>query len=287
MLANLGEAILHSTADKAIEDSQQALVISRETKNRSNETFVLAILGNALPCGQRSITSRLLRSTSRLSVSRVRSGAGARGGSSPGLRQDWQARQQPNLPSSSQAGSYLYQTIRGELITLEENLTRASSNQRRTPTARWPTCHRQGRYPKPNRSSACSKRKYFEYIRAIQQRTARSESSAHAGRGGARKRYREIAGSLASIGNRAWHFDGKEIPHPEEEQRLARLDADCGSRNAFRSFSRNLKLIWVSLPKLMAKAFALRESQGLMEDLRELGNGTVRSTHWLVKTSIA
>jgi hypothetical protein len=89
------------------------------------------------------------------------------------------------------------------------------------------------------------------------------------------KRYREIADELAAIGTERGTLMEKKSRTPEEEQRLAKLDADLVvAGNAFQRFLDQLSTELGSSTS-SSKVFQLRESQGLMEDLRELGKGVV------------
>ena len=89
-------------------------------------------------------------------------------------------------------------------------------------------------------------------------------------------RYREISDQLAALGTERGTLIDKKNRTPEEEQRLAKLDADLVvAGNAFQSFLSKLESELGGTTEASARTFALRESQGLMEDLREMGKGTV------------
>jgi hypothetical protein len=89
-------------------------------------------------------------------------------------------------------------------------------------------------------------------------------------------RYREIADRVAELGTERGMLIDKTQRSAEEEQRLAVLDSELVvAGDAFQSFLSRLESQLGATPDASAKAFAVRESQGLMEHLRELG--TVRS----------
>src|SRR5215510_5862583 len=90
------------------------------------------------------------------------------------------------------------------------------------------------------------------------------------------KRYREISDQIAELGNERGALINKNNRTPEEEQRLARLDADLVvAGNAFQKFLDQLTTESGGSGESSGRVFQLRESQGLMEDLRELGKGVV------------
>ena len=90
------------------------------------------------------------------------------------------------------------------------------------------------------------------------------------------KRYREIADQLATLGAERGSLMDKKSRTPDEEQRLAKLDADLVvAGNAFQKFLDQLSTDLSASNDASARVFQLRESQGLMEDLRELGKGVV------------
>jgi len=68
----------------------------------------------------------------------------------------------------------------------------------------------------------------------------------------------------------------KKTRTPEEERRLTKLDADLTvAGTAFQKFLDGFATQSGDNSDTNTRAFQLRESQGLMEDLRDLGKGTV------------
>jgi len=118
---------------------------------------------------------------------------------------------------------------------------------------------------------------YFEYIRRDSANAPQGQKAPLTPEEVAiEKRYREIADQLASIGAERGTLMEKKSRTPDEEQRLAKLDADLVvAGNAFQKFLTQLEADLGTSSEANAKTFALRESQGLMEDLRELGAGVV------------
>lgn len=118
---------------------------------------------------------------------------------------------------------------------------------------------------------------YFEYIRRDSANSPQGQKAPLTPEEAAiEKRYKEIADQLASIGAERGTLMDKKSRTPDEEQRLAKLDADLVvAGNAFQQFLTQLETDLGTSSEANAKTFALRESQGLMEDLRELGPGVV------------
>ncbi|HET9786894.1 MAG TPA: CHAT domain-containing protein, partial [Pyrinomonadaceae bacterium] len=81
---------------------------------------------------------------------------------------------------------------------------------------------------------------------------------------------------IATLGTERGTLIDKKTRTPEEEQRLAKLDADLiVAGNAFQAFLDQLSTELGRTSESSSKVYQLRESQGLMEDLRELGKGVV------------
>lgn len=196
------------------------------------------------------------------------------------LMLDWQAQSKPGLAVffGKQAVN-LYQEIRGELIRLErESQQSYVKSKEKTYRALADLLISQGRLPEAEQVIRMLKEEeYFEYIR-------RDSASAPQGakaqltpeEAALEKRYREIADQLAAIGAERGTLMDKKTRTPEEDQRLAKLDADLVvAGNAFQKFLDQLTTELGSSNDSNSKVFQLRESQGLMEDLRELGPGVV------------
>src|SRR5258708_6045022 len=118
---------------------------------------------------------------------------------------------------------------------------------------------------------------YFEYIRRDQANAPQGQKAQLTPEEAAiEKHYREIADQLAALGAERGSLMDKKSRTPEDEQRLARLDADLVvAGNAFQKFLDQLTSELDRSSDSNGKVFQLRESQGLMEDLRELGKGGV------------
>lgn len=135
-----------------------------------------------------------------------------------------------------------------------------------------------GRLPEAQQVLAMLKEEeYFEFVRRSDSESALSGVSTLSPEEAAiDKRYREIADRVAAIGSEYGRLRAQQTRTVEEEQRLTKLEADLTVANqAFQKFLDELDQSFSTNSGQSEKAFALRESQGLMQTLGELGNGTV------------
>lgn len=89
------------------------------------------------------------------------------------------------------------------------------------------------------------------------------------------ERYRQVADNVAAIGSERSELLAKKLRSRVEEERLTHLDADLrAAGHAFQKFLDELAVEFGNT-KRAARLNELRESQALMEDLRELGAGAV------------
>ncbi len=136
----------------------------------------------------------------------------------------------------------------------------------------------QGRLPEAEQVIRMLKEEeYFEYIRRDQQNSSKAEKAALTPEEAALdKRYREIADKLTEIGSERGALLDKPSRTPAEEQRLAQLEADLiVAGQAFQKFLDRMAEELGNAKEASSKVYQLREAQGLMEDLRELGKGVV------------
>jgi tetratricopeptide (TPR) repeat protein/CHAT domain-containing protein len=126
--------------------------------------------------------------------------------------------------------------------------------------------------------SLLKEREYFDYVR----RDA-AEASAVNGRANLNpeeaewdRRYREIADRLVAIGTERGDLLAKRVRTPEETLNLDQLEKDIAVGNlAFEKFLGELAQRFSDKPMAVLQVGQLRETEGLMEDLRELPPGTV------------
>jgi CHAT domain-containing protein len=90
------------------------------------------------------------------------------------------------------------------------------------------------------------------------------------------QRYREIQDRVAALGRERGELSARRLRSPEEDAQLAQLDADLRvAAQAFQAFLDSLAADFGARAETGERVFQLREAQGLMADLRELGPGTV------------
>jgi CHAT domain-containing protein len=89
-------------------------------------------------------------------------------------------------------------------------------------------------------------------------------------------RYREIADRVTAIGRERGDLAARKTRSSEDDARLSRLESDLAAAGeAFHAFLRQLAAEFTAAGEDRERLYQLRESQGLMETLRELGEGSV------------
>ncbi|MBC7932312.1 MAG: tetratricopeptide repeat protein [Rubrivivax sp.] len=280
VIGNIGETYqLQGRNDKAIEYLQQALTIYRETKFRGSETYTLKVLGDAFRA-QAQYSQAVQHHEQALGFAREMRTRDLEGRSLHGLMLDWQAQRKPGLAVfyGKQAVN-LYQEIRGEITTLDrESQQSFVKSKEETYRTLADLLIGEGRLPEAEQIIGMLKQEeYFEFVRRD------SASSPEAGKAqltpeeaALEKRYREISDHVAELGTERGVLINKSNRTPEEEQRMAKLDAELVvAGDAFQKFLDQLGTELSNEKEGSAKVYQLRESQGMMEDLRELGAGTV------------
>ncbi|HZS47274.1 MAG TPA: tetratricopeptide repeat protein [Blastocatellia bacterium] len=280
LLGNLAEVYQYlNRYDQAIDYAQQGLVIIRETKSRGGESSILDTLGNVFRA-QKQYSQAVQSHEQALSIARQIKNRGQEATALYGLMLDWQAQNRPDVAIFfGKQVVNLYQTIRGEIATLDresqQSFVKSRENVYRTLAD---LLIAKGRLPEAEQVIRMLKdEEYLDFIRRDTSDSPKSDKAQLTTKeADAEKRYREIADHVAELATERGSLADKQNRTPEEEQRLAKLDADLtAAGDAFQSFLSNLESEIGTSSEASSKAFALRESQGLMEDLRELGKGTV------------
>ncbi len=136
----------------------------------------------------------------------------------------------------------------------------------------------QGRLPEAEQVIRMLKEEeYFEYVRRDIDNSPKSEKAALTPEEAAiEKRYREIADQLTGLGTERGELMGKPARTPAEEQHLVKLEADLTvAGQMFQKFLDGLANELGKNVEASNRVFQLRESQGMMEALGDLGKGTV------------
>ena len=263
---------------KAIEYHEQALAISREIKSPYAEETALEGLGEAYRLqGQPEKATAF--DVQALAIAREIKAQADEGSALNNLMLDWKARSGNLAIYFGKQSVNTYQEIRNNIRALDADSQRGFlKSKEQTYRDLADLLISQGRLPEAEQVIRMLKEEeYFEYIRRDQANAPQGQKAQLTPEEAAlEKRYREIADQLAAIGTERGTLMDKKSRTPEEEQRLAKLDADLVvAGNAFQKFLTQLETDLGTSSEANAKAFALRESQGLMEDLRELGPGVV------------
>jgi len=200
--------------------------------------------------------------------------------------QDWHTLGKPGVAIfyGKQAVN-LYQEIRGEITSLDRE-TRQSYAKSKEDTYRAlaDLLIGEGRLPEAEQVIRMLKDdEYYEFIRRDDNGSPKAARAALTPEEQAlEKSYREISERIAELGTERGALIGKPSRTPEEEQRLAKIDADLVvAGDAFQKFLDRLSAELGPSEAAGGRVYQLRESQGLMEDLRELGAGTA-ALHTLI-----
>jgi CHAT domain-containing protein/tetratricopeptide (TPR) repeat protein len=265
--------------EQALAAYQQALVLAREIKARGEEIAPLLNLGTIY-----RFQSQYEKATQfheqALAIAREVKQRYLEAEALNQMMLDWKARNQPRLAIFFGKQSVnAYQEIRSDLRSLDrESQQSFLKSKEETYRALADLLIAQGRLPEAEQVIRMLKdEEYFDFIRRDQSsspKTAKAQLTPE--EQALENRYREIADQLAALGAERSTLVDKSSRTPEEEQRLAKLEADLiVAGNAFQKFLDQLSTELKSFKEAGSKVFQLRESQGLMEDLRELGKGTV------------
>ncbi len=285
-LNNLGEVNRRlGNYDKALEYYRQALSIRREIRDRIGEGDTLNNIGRGYRASKQSEES--IRSHQQaLSIARE---IGDRLGEAAALNdlmlvcRDGKKTRLAIFYGKQSVN--LYQEIRGDIKTLEKE-SQQSFIRSREDTYRnlADLLIGESRLPEAEQVLGLLKQEeYFEFIRRDASSAPRAGSTALTSEEAViQKRYREISDKIAGIGAERGTLLDKKTRTSTEEQRLVKLEADLVvAGQVFQKFLAQLEAELSNSSETTAKVFYLRESQGLMEDLREMGHGAV-ALHTLV-----
>jgi len=279
-LSNLGVAYYSlGRYEKALAHYEQSLAINREVKDRRGEGQTIENIGEAY-----RLLNRLDEAThyheQAVRIAREVKAQSEEASALNNLMLDWKSRNLASLAIYFGKQSVnAYQEIRSNLRTLDAESQRGFlKSKEQTYRDLADLLISQGRLPEAEQVIRMLKEEeYFEYIRRDSANAPKGQKAQLTPQEAAlEKREREIADQLAALGAERGTLMDKKSRTPEEEQRLARLDADLVvAGNAFQKFLDQMTTALGSSAESGGRVFQLRESQGLMEDLRELGQGVV------------
>ncbi len=264
---------------EAVEYLEQALTVARETKAGNYEQYALDRLGETYRSMNR-YESAIEYHYQALFVTRKRKTKDDEGAVLGNLMLDWKARNQPYVAIFYGKQSInLYQEIRSRIRTLDRELQQSYLKAKEDIYRQLADLLiAQGRLPEAEQVIRMLKEEeYFEYVRRDETNSPKAEKAALTPEEAElEKRYREIADKLTELGTERGALRDKSSRTPEEEQRLAKLEADLTiAGQMFQKFLDGLANELGKNAEASARVFQLRESQGMMEALRDLGKGTV------------
>lgn len=279
-LSNFGAVLdMLGRHEKAIEYQEQALAIIRADRNRPGEIDAITELAYSWRAlGQ--IDKAIGYDLQALQMAREIKARDKESFALNGLMQDWKARNQLQLATlfGKQAVN-ISQELRSNFSGLDRE-SQQSFLQSKEQTYRdlADLLIAQGRLPEAEQVIRMLKEEeYFEYVRRDADNAPKGEKAALTPEEAAiEKRYREIADKLSEIGTERGELLAKPARIPAEEQRLAKLEADLTvASQTFQKFLDGLATEMAKQKDSGAQINKLRDAQGLMEDLRELGKGVV------------
>lgn len=196
------------------------------------------------------------------------------------LMKDWKA--SGNLPLAIFHGKQAVnanQEVRFNLRNLEKDLQQSFlKSKEQTYRELADLLISQGRLPEAEQVIRMLKEEeYFEYIRRDDKNAPRTEKAALTPEEAALdKRYREIADSLTALGSERNALLEKKERNAAEEQRLDKLEADLKvAARVFQAFLDQLSTELRARKGAETSVVQINDSQAFMDDLRELGKGTV------------
>lgn len=266
-------------SERAITYYEQALILLREVKDRANEGATLHSLGAAY-----HNLSQYERAMSyyeqALAMQREIKDRAGEGTTLSDLMMAWQTREAPRLAIfyGKQAVN-VYQAIRGDIHTLDKALQqsflKSHTKAYRNLADLLITV---GRLPEAQEVLALLKaEEYFDFVRrdanaagGIPHATLTPEETEW------EQRYRAIADRVTTLGMERQALLANSSRTGEEDARLEALEHDLTvAAQAFQQFLSGLEEAFRGMPEGSARLAQVREAQGLMADLADLGPGTV------------
>jgi CHAT domain-containing protein/uncharacterized protein HemY len=281
-LANLGESYNSlGQYKKAIVYLEPALAISREVKDRDVEGETLNSLGNS--CNG---LNQYKKATAYYDMAL----AIAREVKDPDLESNALSRLMGIWRSSGKLGLAIFygkqavntiQSVRSGIRGLHQDLQKSflKDNEKSYHTLA-ELLMAQGRLAEAEQVLALLKEEeYFQYIRrdASEAASLNRHADLTSDEADWEKRYREIGDQLMAIGTRRSELLAKRTPlNTDETRQLEQIDNDLSVGNRkFEQFLGDLSQHFSAKVDAGRRIEDLRETQGIMEDLRELPAGTV------------
>jgi CHAT domain-containing protein/Tfp pilus assembly protein PilF len=280
-LQNAGEAYSDlGDKRKALDYYNQALPLNRAAGDRATEAVILNNMGEAYSAlGEKR--KALTHYTQALPLARAVSSPSSQGLVLANLMRYWQADDHPGLAIffGKQAVN-LYQDLRRNIQGLDPKLQRSYlATVSKTYRSLADLLIAQGRLAEAEQILTLLKeQEYFDYVRRDAAEASSFDGHANLNPEEAEwdRRYREIADELAALGNERVDLLAKKARTPEETLHLEQVEKDFAADNtAFDNFFAGLAQRFGNKLAGTLRGEQLPETQGILEDLRELPAGTV------------
>ena len=278
-LSNLGfEYAQLGEPQKALDCYDQALAIQRAVGQRASEAVTLNNMGEAYAdLGQRP--KALEQYLEALRLARAVSDPSLEGEVLNNLMRYWEAERNPALAIffGKQAVN-LHQQMRRNIQNLDQGLQRSylgTVNEHYRHLA--DLLIAEGRLSEAEQVLSLLKgQEYLDYVRGDDESPLKGRADLTPEEAACEKRYLEIAGKLVGIGAERGDLAAKPSLTPAETGRLQQLEEDVAVGNMeLERFLGEMARDFSAKPATALKVEELRETQGIMEDLRELPAGTV------------
>jgi len=265
---------------QALDYFVQALGIDRALIDRWREAVTLRHIGAVYSnLGERQKALGYFEQA--LPIDRVVGNRTGEAKTAENLMQEWNALSKPRLAIfyGKQAVN-LYQQLRGDIRGLPKELQHTYlKTVAGTYRSLADILIAQGRLPEAQQVLDLLKQEeYFDFVRRDASAVSSLDSQATLTPTEAewQRRYAAVADRVAALGRRRGELEGKQAPTAEEDVELKRLDADLEvAGKAFQSFLDQLGKEFGTTESGRERVFQVREAQGLMQDLHELGAGAV------------
>jgi CHAT domain-containing protein/Tfp pilus assembly protein PilF len=281
VLNGIGEAYLaRGQWRRAEEHLRQALAVERAIRDRGGEAAALNDLGKA-SAGLGHQQQALRQYTQALQLAREVSSPSTQAKVLGNLMGYWQARHNFGLAIFfGKQTVNVYQDLRRNIQGLDTEMQRTyldtvRKNYRNV--ADMLISH--GRLAEAEQVLGLLKeQEYFNYIRrdSAEASSLNGRANLNPNEAEFERAYREISDTLVAIGTERGALLEKKNRTSEETRRLAELEKDIAIGNQhLESFFGGLAQSFSAKPAVAMHVEQLRETQGIMEDLRELPGGTV------------
>ncbi|MBL8212941.1 MAG: CHAT domain-containing protein [Bryobacterales bacterium] len=280
LLNHLGQAYARlQQPEKARESYQRALVVARDIKTPYFEGEALQNLG-ALAFQQKQAAQARTYFEQALAVRRRIEDRFGEGATLSSLMTYW------NAQSRRQLAVFFGKQAVNSFQEIRQGLQRRQKDEQQSFLRSKEDTYRrladlligQGRLPEAEQVIRMLKEEeFFDYLRRDSESSPKAErATLTPEEAELEKRYREIADQLTVLGSERGALLAKVGRSADEEQRLAKLEGDLTvAGQMFQRFLDGLENELKTSGESQARVFQLRESQGMMEALGDLGKGTV------------